>query len=122
MEMLTRRLHADGWAAHVTVQRLLAGWVRLSDEVGSYGLTIYDYTNDLMGRDALDLVLSWASGELTDRLLPAIQRADERFAEATIGDDRGVIGRYFRVDNKSGWWWKRLPRAGRMMEELARGR
>ena len=119
MKTLTERLHAEGWAAHVTAERLLSDWARLSEKVSSYSLTIDDYTNDLTGRDALDLVLSWASPELIDRLRPEIQRADKRFVEATVEDDRSLIGRYFRIDNKAGWWWRRLPRSGRLADDLS---
>lgn len=99
---------------------LLDGWERLSQEVEAYPLTIDDYTNDLTGRDALELVLDWAAEPLRNRLRARVTAAYERFREATDEDRTSVVGRYFRVDASSGWWWHRLPRSGRLAGYLAR--
>jgi hypothetical protein len=54
LDRLTARLHAEGWADHVSVERLIGGWQQLAREVGDYPLTIDDFTNDVSGRDALE--------------------------------------------------------------------
>ena len=57
MAELTRRLHAAGWASHVTVDDLLQAWEQLAGEADDYVMTIDDYTNDLTARDAVAQVL-----------------------------------------------------------------
>jgi hypothetical protein len=51
-------LRAQGWAKHVTVERLLRKWLALSATVDGYDFTIDDYANDLTSRDGLEIVLA----------------------------------------------------------------
>jgi len=50
---------------------------------------------------------------LTDRVqaarAPELDVLDARFIAATVQDSDGALGRFFMVDNRSGWWWRRLP-------------
>src|SRR5689334_316728 len=112
MNALTQRLHASGWATHVTAHNLLVDWHRLAQEVSDYLGTVDDYTNDLTVRDALELVLTWATPSLRARLAPEVEVSDEAFRAGTAEDGGVAIGRYFRVDSTSGWWWKRRPTTG----------
>jgi hypothetical protein len=109
---LTQRLHDEGWASHVTVGGLLQGWEQLAAEVASYDATIDDYTNDLTGRDAVELVLDWASEGFRAWADERVTAADQQFRGRTEMDDEGAIGRYFRIENKDGWWWRRRPGGG----------
>lgn len=109
---LTRRLHAAGWASHVTVDDLVQSWEQLAGEVGDYVMTIDDYTNDLTARDALAQVLSWASESLGPVLDARIAAADERFRSATQEDRGRAVGRFFRINTRPGWWWRRRPASG----------
>lgn len=109
---LTRRLHAGGWASHVTVDELLQSWEQLASEVNDYVMTIDDYTNDLTAREALAQVLTWASESLGPVLDARIAAADERFRSETQEDGGRAVGRFFRINARSGWWWRRRPASG----------
>ena len=119
---LTQRLHDGGWAAHVTVARLIRGWQQLADEVSTYRLTIDDYTNDVTGRDALELVLGWASDAVVELIGPQIADADRRFEAGTIDDGGEAISQFFHTEGLSGWWWQRRPRSGALSDYLDRRR
>ncbi len=117
-ESLTRRLHEQGWASHVTVGRLLQEWEQLAGEVAAYKLTIGDYTNDLTTRDALEQVIAWASPTFAALLRSRVDRADERFKEATSADGGAAVGRYFRIERHPGLWWRRRPTTGALATYL----
>lgn len=117
---LTQRLHDDGWASHVTVGRLLQEWGQLAGEADHYELTIDDYTNDVTARDAIELLLSWCSEDFGTWARPVVQEADQRFLERTAPDEEGVLGRYFRIGEDAGWWWRRRPMSGPLGNYLSR--
>lgn len=120
VDRLTERLHAEGWASHVTVDRLLRGWEQLAGEVADYPATIDDYTNDMTARDALDLLLQWASPELESVLQRRVASADRRFIANTVEDGGAAVGRFFRIANRDGWWWRRRPATGALSDYLDR--
>jgi hypothetical protein len=117
---LTRRLHGEGWSSHVTVGRLFQEWAQLAGEVDDYELTVDDYTNDLTARDAIELLLSWCSEQFLTWAKPVVDEADQRFVDRTAPDEEGVLGRYFRISEDSGWWWRRRPVSGPLAEYLGR--
>jgi hypothetical protein len=102
----------------VTVTRLLQGWQDLSASVDQYVSTVYDYTNDLTGRDALELVLAECQEPLRTKLRLFIEEADGQFLARTREDAGRSLERYFRIDESSGWWWKRRPATGPLAEYL----
>jgi hypothetical protein len=118
LDELGRRLRAEGWANHVTAGWLLATWDELSASVDGYELSIDDYTNDLMARDGLEWVLGACAEPLRAKLQARIQAADRMFIAATQPDDDGALGRLVRVDETSGWWWKRRPKTGPLADSL----
>jgi len=120
VDRLTERLHTEGWASHVTVDRLLRSWEQLAGEVSDYPATIDDYTNDMTARDALDLLLQWASPELVSVLQDRVSTADRRFVGNTVEDGGAAVGRFFRVGNRDGWWWRRRPATGALSDYLDR--
>ena len=122
IDALTERLRNDGWAPHVTVERLIRDWQRLADEVSAYPMTIDDYTNDVSGRDALELILSLASANTVAVIGPPIADADARFRDGTTDDGGKAISRYFRTENKPGWWWTRRPSSGELADYLDQAR
>ena len=122
LDRLTTRLQAEGWADHVRVERLIRDWQQLAREVGDYPLTIDDYTNDVTGRDALELVLQWASDRTAAVIGPAIAEADEQFRDSTVDDGGESVAGYFRTENKAGWWWRRRPTTGALAAYLDRDR
>jgi hypothetical protein len=115
---LTARLHAAGWASHVTIERLLQAWDQLAADVADYPDGIDDYTNDLTGRDAIDQALGWASPALEMVLRQRVDAADARFRAVTVEDGGAAVGRYFGVTGRDGWWWRRRPAGGRLGEWL----
>jgi len=113
-----RRLHAEGWANHVTVAWMLAEWDELSRAVDGYDLSVDDYTNDLTARDGLEWTLSECGQALRAKLSSWIEVADRTFIARTQMDDDSALGSHFRVDESSGWWWKRRPMQGPLADSL----
>ena len=111
-------LRSRGWAHFVTVERLIANWQGMAREAGQYENEVDDYTNDLTSRDGLAIVLSECPSPLRERLQALIDEADDFFRQGTVEDPDGRLGRYFRIDDRSGWWWKRRPRAGPLADYL----
>ncbi|HEY2048509.1 MAG TPA: hypothetical protein VGH03_04155 [Caulobacteraceae bacterium] len=115
LDELGRRLRAEGWANHVTVEWLLAAWGELSGSVAGYELTVDDYANELMARDGLEWTLGACADPLRAKLQAWIEAADGVFIAATEPDDDGSLG---RADETSGWWWKRRPKTGPLADSL----
>ena len=113
------QMRSEGWADHVTVLRLLADWESLAKSVDRHPLTIDDYTNDLCSRDGLDLALRRASPSVRAKLQSCVDQADREFTFRTGEDAGSALGRYYRLDARSGWWWKRRPVAGPLADYLA---
>jgi hypothetical protein len=114
---LAARLHAVGWTTHVSVERLLAQWVYFCG-IGSYPLTVYDYTNELTGRDAIERVLGWAGDRARTYIHETIELLDKQFQSATFYDGGLAIGNFFNIQNRPGWWWHRRPSTGELSSYL----
>lgn len=118
LDRIDRRLHAQGRAKHATTVRLLWRWRSLSASMDRYSGWIDDYTNHLTRRDGLAVVLGECDEPLRAKLAILIEQADGEFLASTRDDTRSVLGRYFQIDESSGWWWKRIPAAGPLAEYL----
>lgn len=110
IDRASRELHARGWHKAFTVNEMFAAWASLVSEVElGYDQMAYEYTNDMACRDWLALV--WPM--LTDRVRGArageLEALDARFRAATVDDGGLAIGRFYRIENKDGWWWHRRP-------------
>ena len=112
LERCASALRGGGWADFVTFQRLFADWRRLAGEVGDYPATVDDYTNDLSSRTGLHLIQQCCSRVVDERLAEHLSPVDAQFTEGTDADDSGVLGRFCRVDEDSGWWLRRIPKTG----------
>ena len=119
LDEIGRQLRSEGWAQHVTIQSLLETWRDLALGVDQYECTIDDYTNDLCSRDGLELALSRADLPLSAKLLSVIEAADHEFCLRTAHDGGTAVGQYCRIDESSGWWWRRRPVAGPLADYLA---
>jgi hypothetical protein len=117
---LTTRLHAEGWASHVSVEWLLQDWEQLAAEASAYPATIDDYTNDVTSRDALEIVVASASAEFAAYMRDRIGTADERFVASTSDDGGAAVGQYFRIERKQGRWWHRRSSTGPLSDYLDR--
>jgi hypothetical protein len=113
------QLHREGWAEFVSVARALNGWDELSRTLNRYEATIDDYTNDLYDREVLDLALKSLPAQLREKLAAAIDPIDERFRQASVADTDHQLGRFHRIDDMPGWWWRRIPSEGPLADYLA---
>jgi hypothetical protein len=118
LDEIGHSLRAQGWAAHVTVARLLRDWQQLSVSADQYQMTIDDYTNDLTARDALEIVLAQSQGPLGAKLRLLIEEIDKGFLARTQEDVEHVLERHFQSGRSAGWWWKRRPSAGPLADFL----
>jgi hypothetical protein len=119
LDEMGRDLRTQGWATHVTVERLLRDWKELAESVDRYTLTVDDYTNDLTARDGLELVLARCAEPLRSKIRVIVEAADKEFRSRTLEDDSGAVARHFRVTDVSGWWWRRKPARGPLADYLA---
>jgi hypothetical protein len=118
LDEIDKGLRSQGWATHATVAWLLQEWQALSVSVDQYALTIDDYTNDLTARDGLKIAVATCPEPLRSKLMLSIELADGEFIARTHEDAGRTLGRYFRIDEASGWWWRRTPTAGQLAEFL----
>ena len=119
LEVIGEGLRQEGWAQFVTADHLLSSWRRLAGEVATYEGTIDDYTNDLCSRDGLALVLDRSPARLKVQLASSVSYWDDQFKAATDPDVQSLVGKFFRLDNHSGWWWRRIPPTGPLADYLA---
>ncbi|GGR34986.1 hypothetical protein ACFOE1_01805 [Agromyces mediolanus] len=118
LDALDAALHEDGWAAHYSTRRGLSTWFDVARQRWAGSDTVDDYTNDLCARDALELALERTTGALHERLAALVERADQEFLASTEPDSAMLLGKYFRLDSRSGWWWRRIPVTGGISEQL----
>jgi len=78
-----------------------------------------DYTNDVCSRDYLAVAASRASSGLRREIEEQVAKADETFRGSTVEDTDGRLGRYYRIERKDGWWWRRRPTSGPLADYLA---
>ncbi len=69
-----------------------------------YGLSVYEYTNDLGSRDLLAEIREEAPPPLRETIDAALQPWDRRYDHATRW-----VGQPLRGESERGWWWFRTP-------------
>jgi hypothetical protein len=123
---LSKKLHARGWAEHVSVEWLVTSWSDLALTVNSYEVGIDDYTNDLTSRDALEeVVADCEDAALRTKLVEKLAAEDALFRDSTEEDGGAAVRPFYRFGGDAGWWWKRRPRSGPLrsyLDEAARRR
>jgi hypothetical protein len=88
----------------VTLDGLLRDWQNFIAEIEhGYGLSLYDYTNDLSVRDRLDELMTTVSGQLRPKLEARLAPLDARFQKATEVAPAPLMARPQS-------WWRRIPR------------
>ena|SRR5690348_15791550 len=117
-DRISADLRGEGWADHTSVERELRAWSRLASEVSAYPATVDDYTNDLCSRDYLDAVMVRASGGLRSEIDREVAATDEAFRQGTLEDVGGLLGKFYRLERKDGWWWRRTPLSGPLADYL----
>lgn len=119
---LLRELVADlaGRAGfHESFDSLLKRWSHFVVRVErGYYDNIYDYTNDLSGRDLLEEIAAAVPLSLRDKLEPVIRSWDDRFCAATIPVEQPLLPD--AGTSRPAWWWFRIPvvLTGRLRDDL----
>ena len=110
IDRASRELHARGWRKAFTLNEMFAAWASLVAEVErGYDQMVYEYTNDMACRDWLALVWPRLTDRVRDARAEELEALDARFRAATVDDGGLAIGRFYRIENKDGWWWRRRP-------------
>jgi hypothetical protein len=106
-----RELHPRGWRKALTLNEMLEAWASLVAEVErGYDQMVYEYTNDMACRDWLSVVWPMLTDRVRDARGEELEALDARFMAATEDDDgRLPLRRFYRNEDKDGWWWRRRP-------------
>lgn len=110
---------------------LAAGWAGRVEKIDrDRALPWTDHTvwneHDLVGslfiRDFLQQALDALPAPLRERLASgSVDAADERFRSYTVADPDGRLGRVAGIESAGrGWWWRRVPESGPVVQDLAR--
>jgi hypothetical protein len=83
-----------------------------------YADLVDEYTNDLACRDWIHLVWPMVTDDVRNAYIGQLQAIDQRFVAATLEDGGQALSNFYRVENKSGWWWRRRP--ARVVGAMAR--
>jgi hypothetical protein len=110
IERAGRELHARGWRKQFSLNEMPEAYETLVSHVEEgYEEMVEEYANDLSCRDWLALAWPMLSPRVQQIRIAELDALDYRFRAATVDDGGRVISRYFRIENKSGWWWHRRP-------------
>ncbi|WP_374456745.1 hypothetical protein [Nocardioides sp.] len=110
VDRASRELHAAGWRKAFTLNEMFAAWASLvADVERGYDQMVDEYTNDMACRDWLSLAWPMLTENVRAARASELDSLDARFRAATYEDGGRAIGRFFAVENKAGWWWRRRP-------------
>jgi hypothetical protein len=91
-------------------------WSRLASEVEEgYPLTLGDYANDLVLRDAIKELLDASSPAVREQRLGELASIDHAFWAATQPARESA---WLNTTDPERWWWFRIPRV--LLEDMAR--
>lgn len=92
----------------VNLEQLITNWQSFVQEVeNGYGLTGFDYVNDLGTRDFLDELISVAIPSARQKIVGAgVEEADIRFRTATR---EVAVPLRIATPERPRWWWFRVP-------------
>jgi hypothetical protein len=109
-EAFARRFHTD----HVLV-KLISDWMLFVEQVETgYPSSIYEYTNELGGRNILESILQTVSSQGKLLISEAVLPIDKRFLSATTSLTRPIRQLPGREEH---WWYYRVPK--KLPEELS---
>jgi len=99
------------------ISRLVQRWSTFVGAVeAGYTDGIDEYLHDLSVRNLLQEFVDHTTPGLAARMHAVLQPLDDRFTAATDVDEAGRLASLFRSSHA--WWWKRIPVAGDIAEEL----
>jgi hypothetical protein len=107
----------SAWAQHVS--RLIEESVA-ADPMTAWGVD--DYVATLFIRDFLADALEDSEAAAAQALAAAVAPTDEAFRQFTQPDPERSVWRATRFEEGTGWWWRRIPRHGPVLEELRASR
>jgi len=116
-----RALHERGWRKQFTVNEMTDAWRQLVEQIErSYSWEVEEYTNDLSCRDWLALAWPMLTENVRAHRASELNELDARFRTATTDDHDGRLARFYRIETKDGWWWRRIPllRRGQFARDL----
>jgi hypothetical protein len=122
VDRASRELLARGWRKAFTLNEMFDAWAALvADVERGYDQMVYEYTNDMACRDWLALVWPMLTQRVREARAEELELLDARFKAATEDDGGLAVGRFYRVESKDGWWWRRRPIkvAGEFAADLA---
>lgn len=102
----------------VSLESLIDGWAHLVQDIEKgYGLSIYDYTNDLSVRDVLDSIIDKLPKELAVEIEKCLREWDDRFWDSTRSVQLPIVP---TLAKGKGWRWFRVPKKllGELREDL----
>ena len=110
VERAGRELHARGWRKAVSLDEMLRDYESVVGRVEEgYDETVYEYLNDLACRRWLALAWPLVTENVRKSRAGDLQSLDERFRAASTDDGGRWLGRFFKIDGESEWWWRRRP-------------
>jgi hypothetical protein len=116
-----RVLHERGWRRQFTVNEMTDAWRSLVEQIErGYSWEVEEYTNDLSCRDWLALAWPMLTENVRAHRESELDELDARFRTATTDDHDGRLARFYRIETKDGWWWRRIPllRLGQFARDL----
>lgn len=112
VERAGRVLYEAGWRKSFSLNEMTSAWRALVAEIeAGYDQLVDEYTNDLACRDWLALAWPMFTDNVRSLRQGELDALDARFTMATIEDTDGRLARFYRIETKDGWWWRRLPRS-----------
>ena len=112
---LTMRELVEGWQAHV--RRFLVEFDSDPGDRDVWG--VHDYIGALHLRDALERGLDLLGGIERDDAALQVGDTDRQLKAKTEPDHDGLIYRHVSpAEGGDGWWWRRIPVAGPVRDEL----
>jgi hypothetical protein len=111
-------IYSAGLGKRFTLGEYVEKWRTFINKVrDGYGLTIYDYTNDVSIRDTIDIFIQSLPDHLKSTLPNDLYELDESYKSLTVGSPKPLMNIHNREIK---WWWYRFPTnpEGELLEDL----
>jgi len=82
--------------------------------------TEHDLVAAMFIRDFVEDALGLLRPELAAKVMPWVERTDDRFRSYTAEDSGERVAKVAQIDTAGrGWWWFRVPTSGPIVQDLA---